>query len=421
MSKENSAIAGWRRPAFWLAMFLAQAGAFILFKDLADISQWLIQSSREFTMSVWYNRHILAAVSVGLLVAALIIRGTSRAVCSASLLTLLVFLFAFNYYSGMINPKLMFRAQQFEAKFVPVNEASDYLKESLDKARFSEDGYASVDDIEVLVLETDKGAYAYTDYYLLQPHVVKGGMVDGEEVIMTYCGLTNLGIAYSPVIGDQKLDLTVMTQLKNNLVLFDKNSGEAIQQLWGSMERNPDKGRMKEWPTIRMPFASYRTLYPQGKVFVNEIPAIREHPLLALWDRMVRHGMMHPAVSWQHDSPDTPTFPTIQYKDQRLPMKQMIYALNVGDDYVVYTKEFLSQLEGPLNVEIGNRMVVIDYNTEFNAVTAFFNDTHNPVRQVDVFGRTASGLNLERVNTLKSNLFWFIFAEFYPHTDVNRV
>ncbi|MEW8055024.1 MAG: DUF3179 domain-containing (seleno)protein, partial [Candidatus Thiodiazotropha sp.] len=236
-----------------------------------------------------------------------------------------------------------------------------------------------------------------------------------------YCGLTNLGIAYSPVIGDQKLDLTVMTQLKNNLVMFDKNSGEAIQQLWGSMERNPDKGRMKEWPTIRMPFASYRRLYPQGKVFVNELPSISEHPLLALWDRMVRHGMMHPAVSWQHDSPDTPTFPTIQYKDKRLPMKQMIYALNVGDDYVVYTKEFLSQIEGPLNVEIGNRMVVIDYNTEFDAVTAFFNDTQNPVRQVDIFGRTASGLKLERVNTLKSNLFWFIFAEFYPHTDVNRV
>ncbi|MEW7973809.1 MAG: DUF3179 domain-containing (seleno)protein [Candidatus Thiodiazotropha endolucinida] len=421
MSKESSAIAVWRRPAFWVAMFLAQAGAFILFKDMADISQWLVQSSREFTMSVWYNRHVLAAVSVGLLVAALIIRGRHRAVCSISLLSLLVFLFAFNFYSGMINPKLMFRAQQFEAKFVPVNEASDYLRQSLEKARFSKDGYASVDDIEVLVLETDKGAYAYTDYYLLQPHVVKGGKIDGEEVIMTYCGLTNLGIAYSPVIGDQKLDLTVMTQLKNNLVLFDKNSGEAIQQLWGSMERNPDKGRMKEWPTIRMPFASYRRLYPQGKVFVNELPSISEHPLLALWDRMVRHGMMHPAVSWQHDSPDTPTFPTIRYKDKRLPMKQMIYALNVEDDYVVYTKEFLSQLEGPLNVEIGNRMVVIDYNIEFDAVTAFFNDTQNPVRQVDVFGRTASGLKLERVNTLKSNLFWFIFAEFYPHTDVNRV
>ncbi|MEW8073236.1 MAG: DUF3179 domain-containing (seleno)protein [Candidatus Thiodiazotropha sp.] len=421
MSKESSAIAVWRRPAFWVAMFLAQAGAFILFKDLADISQWLVQSSREFTMSVWYNRHVLAAVSVGLLVAALIIRGRHRAVCSVSLLSLLVFLFAFNFYSGMINPKLMFRAQQFEAKFVPVNEASDYLRQSLKKARFSKDGYVSVDDIEVLVLETDKGAYAYTDYYLLQPHVVKGGKIDGEEVIMTYCGLTNLGIAYSPVIGDQKLDLTVMTQLKNNLVLFDKNSGEAIQQLWGSMERNPDKGRMKEWPTIRMPFASYRRLYPQGKVFVNELPSISEHPLLALWDRMVRHGMMHPAVSWQHDSPDTPTFPTIRYKDKRLPMKQMIYALNVEDDYVVYTKEFLSQLEGPLNVEIGNRMVVIDYNIEFDAVTAFFNDTQNPVRQVDVFGRTASGLKLERVNTLKSNLFWFIFAEFYPHTDVNRV
>ena len=38
--------------AFWGFMLVAQAGAFVIFKDLADISQWLVQSTRQFTMSV---------------------------------------------------------------------------------------------------------------------------------------------------------------------------------------------------------------------------------------------------------------------------------------------------------------------------------------------------------------------------------
>ncbi|MFT7459626.1 MAG: hypothetical protein ACI909_002308 [Planctomycetota bacterium] len=40
---------------------------------------------------------------------------------------------------------------------------------------------------------------------------------------------------------------------------------------------------------------------------------------------------------------------------------------------------------------------------------------------MDVFGTTHNGIQLERVNTLKSKLFWFIFVEFFPETDVNRV
>ncbi len=44
-----------------------------------------------------------------------------------------------------------------------------------------------------------------------------------------------------------------------------------------------------------------------------------------------------------------------------------------------------------------------------------------PVSDVDIFGKTGDGRQLERVNTLKSKMFWFIFAEFYPETDVNRV
>jgi hypothetical protein len=223
------------------------------------------------------------------------------------------------------------------------------------------------------------------------------------------------------MIGSQKLDLTVMTQLKNNLVLFDRNSGEAIQQLWGCMERGKEKGHMREWPTIRMPFSSFRKLYPDGKVFVNEIPNFRENPVLALWDRLVRHRMMLWGVGLNWIDNEKPAFPTIEYKDRRLPMKELIYAISVDDDHVVYSKDFIRQQGNIINVEIGGRAVVVFYDPELDSVAAFFNTSGKSVSHVDIFGRLDDGARLPRVNTLKSRLFWFIFVEFFPQTDVNRV
>ena len=402
-------------------MIIAQVGAFLIFKDLADISQWLVQSTRKFTMTIWYNRYLIGTVSIAAALVAVLVWWRDPSVCNAVLLGFLLFIFVFNYSSGMFNPKLMFRSQQHAARFVSVDEAPQYLQRSLKHAHFGPDSYRSVDDINVLVLETDTGAYAYSDYYLLQPHVVKGDTIDGEEVIMTYCGLTNLGIAYSPAIDGQRLNLTVMTQLKNNLVLFDKNSGEAIQQLWGSMERHPDKGNMREWPTIRMPFSSFKKLYPDGKVFVNEIPRFSENPVLAAWDRLVRHGMMLWGVGLNWIDNEKPAFPTIEFKDRRLPMKELIYAISVGDDHVAYSKDFILAHGNTINVEIGGRPVVIDYDPELDSVAAFFNTSNAPVTDVDIFGQLSDGTRLPRVNTLKSRLFWFIFAEFYPQTDVNRI
>ena len=406
---------------FWLTMLVAQVGAFMIFKDLADISQWLVQSTRDFTMTIWYNRHLIGITSIACLFVSIFLWWKNRALCSNGLLAFLVVFFIFNYYSGMINPKWMFRSQQHVAKFVAVDEAEDYMQESLHLAHFGPDSYASVDDINVLVLETDNGAYAYSDYYLLQPHVVKADTINNEEVIMTYCGLTNLGIAYSPVIDNAPLDLTVMTQLKNNLVMFDKNSGEAIQQIWGTKERGESKQSMKEWPTIRMPFASFKQLYPDGKVFINEIAKFSENPVLALWDRLVRHVMMLWGVGLNWVDNEKPAFPTIDFQDRRLPMRELVYAISLNGDHVVYSKDFMIEQGRPVNVVIGGEKIVVDYDADFDSVTAFFNNSNAAISDIDIFGRTSKGVELARVNTLKCKIFWFIFVEFYPETDVNRV
>ncbi len=409
-----------KRILLWALIAASLILNFLIFKDLADISQWVVQSTREFTMAVWFNRHLIAAVSLGTLVAAWILWFGERELCPRGLLIGLTILSLLLFYSGYINPHVMFRSQQHTAQFVPVSEARPYFERVFEYSRFGWQEYASVDDISVMVLETDQGAIAYSDYFILQPHVATGGTIEDEPVIMTYCGLTNLGIAYSPVIDGQRLELSVMTQLENNLVLWDHNSGQPIQQIWATMERAPERGRMKEWPTTRMPFGSFARLYPDGRVFVNEIDDFSENPFTALFDRLTRHVMMYNGVSLQWVG-DDPAFPTIDEFDERLPRKTLIYGLNVGDDYVAYTKQFIAEQGNIINTRIGGRDVVIAYDVEYDSVGAFYNDTGGEVERIDVHGRTGDGVQLARVETLKNEAFWFIWANFYKDTDVNRV
>jgi len=418
----NSAVDTRHKVLFWVLMLAAQVGAFLLFKDLADISQWVIQSSREFTMGVWYARWPLAVATLLALAGAVYLWRQHRELLSSKLVTALVILCLFFWYSGMLNTLLMFRPQQNEgqALFVSVDEAPRYLQEMLSKS-YDKDQFDSIDEISMIVLETDQGARAYSDYYLLQPHVVDGGSIDGEEVIMTYCGLTNMGIAYSPVIEGQNLQLRVMTQLRNNLVMWDTNSGEPVQQFWGSMERDGEHGpSMRQWPTLRMPFGSFRQLYPDGMVFANGIRQQSDNFLVRLWDKGVRDGMMLHAVRTLQWQSDEPAFPTITEFDDRLPKKQLVYGINVGDDYVAYTKQFVQEQNGPLNVEIGGRQLVIYHDREYDSIAAFYNDSGERVNSVDLFGNSDQG-GLSRVETMKSSIFWFIWYDFYKNTDLNRV
>ena len=177
---------------------------------------------------------------------------------------------------------------------------------------------------------------------------------------------------------------------------------------------------MKEWPTVRMPLKSFEKLYPDGRVYVNEIAGFTANPLLAAWDRLTRHVMMYNGVSLQWHG-DNPAFPTIEEFDERLPRKALIWGLNVGDDYVAYTKDFIIEQGGVINTQIGGRDIVISYDADNEAVGAFYNDSDAPVGSVDILGRTPEGATLARVETLKNAAFWFIWANFHKTTDVNRV
>jgi hypothetical protein len=407
---------------FWGLMILAQACAFLLFKDLADLSQWVLQSDREFTMNVWYLRHPLAVISILGLLSCVYIWQKNRSLLGIKLFLSLCLLCLFNWYSGFINPSLMFRSQQYDHQsiFVSVEDAPKYLQEMMHTS-YLKPRYDSIDEINVIVLETDQGTQAYTDYYLMQPHIANGGTINGEEVVMTYCSLTNMGVAYSPIINNQHLDLSVMTQLRNNLVMADNNTGEPIQQMWGTLERDGEHGpAMKQWPTFRMPFGSFRKLYPEGKVYINGIKQASDNVFVQAFDYVIRDIIMVHAVRTLQWQSDKPAFPTIKEFDNRLPPKQLVYGINVNDDYVAYTKEFVAEQGGLMNVRIGEKPVVLYYDVQHDSLVAFYNNADSAVTTIDIFGNSNQG-QLERVETMKSAIFWFIWYDFYKQTDVNRV
>ncbi len=386
----------------WLSLVAAAYLSFRLFRDLADLSQWLVQTPRGKTMWTFYHRHRLAAATAGLWLLALLTWWFGDAGVGAVFWPV-TGLAALAFYSGYVNPHIMMRAQQHDARYYAIEDAKTHLEP----------------DTSLIVIEANGAARGHPDDHILRPHVA--GTEDGlggENVVMTYCGLTHLGIAYKPEIDGEPLELGVMTQLENNLVLWDKRSGEPIQQFWGTKEcAGPGGSRMPEWPSFRMPFWAFEKAFPDGKVFLNPIPGLFENPFLAVYDRLMHmifvHGIKDQATK------DEPTFPTIKRFDDRLPNKAKVYGANVGEDYVAYTEDFIREHGDLLNVEIGGRDIVVAYHEDLDSVGMYCNDTGAEVTRV-AFGGDSDRGPLPRLESMKAQAYWVVWQNFYPRTEVNR-
>jgi hypothetical protein len=396
--------------AFWVSMAIAILISGYIFKDLADISQWIMQSDRSTTMWVWYNRNILATIALLALAVAIVIKFMHRTVTGNKVMTLLIILFAFQFYSGFINPHIMMRERNDDGHFVSVEEARKYYQP----------------DESVIVIEINGEVRGHSDAQLLRPHVAGKGTLGGEKVVMTYCGLTNLGMAVTPEIDGQALDLRPMTQLENNLVMSDRISGEPVQQIWRQTEAGKNAGddsSMKEWPTFRMPFKKFAEAYPDAELFVNDYlvedlkPSFFENPFLAVYDPLMEM-IFHHGISSQREH-EEPTFPTIKHYDGRLPNKVLVWGFNVGEDYVAYTEEFVRENGNLVNTTVGGQNVVIAYDEKMQSLGIYYNTSGAPVTEIDFYGNTQAG-KMERVETVKAGAYWVIWANFFPETDVNR-
>ena len=233
---------------------------------------------------------------------------------------------------------------------------------------------------------------------------------------MTYCAMANLGIGYFPEIEGQSLDLEVLAQHGNNLILRDNKTREPIQQIYGCREREAGSGSaMTPWPTFRMTFRTFQKAYPEGKVFLNKPSS---NLLLKLFD-LITETVFAAGIARQHNEAK-PLMDNMSHWDDRLPAKTFVWGIDIGDDAVCFTQDFLVEQGNLVNTKIGGRGIVIAWNPVYESIGAWYNDSGKPISQIDFFGSSDQG-KLSRIENLKPGLFWHVWVEFYQQTEINRL
>jgi len=398
---------------FWSGLAVALVIGLLYFRDLGDVSQMLIKVKRKNMIRFIRNEYRLLAIGLaGLALATFAhfyFNAGQRWIWVTAILLCAV-LYGFPYIWVHVG----LRNQKDNARYYSIEEAKEYVSPSH----------------QVIVIENNGVARAHPQAQLMRPHLAGNDEgLDGENVVMTYCAMANLGVGYTPEVEGEKLDLQVLAQHGNNLILRDNKTGEPIQQIYGFREADavPQEETdgaacplrptlaMKPWPTFRMTFRGFQKAYPEGTVFINKPP---KNPILYLFD-MVLEMVFSSSIDRQHRE-NKPVMDNMTHYDDRLPNKTYVWGVNFGDDAVCWTDDFVVEQGNIVNAEVGGHPLVVAWDPRYESLGVWYNDTGAPVTEIDIYGNTAAG-QLKRVEALRPGLFWHVWVEFFPHTDINRV
>ncbi|MEM8570638.1 MAG: DUF3179 domain-containing (seleno)protein [Pseudomonadota bacterium] len=396
---------------FFLGLVPALVIGFLYFRDLGDVTQMFLKVKRENMDRFIRNEYTLIGAGLAAFAIATLahvgLGGGPRWLWVVSLVLVALF-YAFPYiwvHWGLRN-------QMNKAAYYSNAEAREYINPSA----------------SVLVIENNGHARAHADAQIMHPHLAgdaKG--LDGEDVIMTYCAMANLGQGYKPTADGKRLRLEVLAQHGNNLILRDNDSNEPIQQIYGFRSSDQDKNTdgpacplrpeaaMQPWPTFRMTFRAFQKAYPDGEVFLNKPP---KNPLLWLLDQItgVAFGV---GIARQHQEA-APVMDNMSHHDDRLPNKSYVWGVTIGNEAVCWTDDFVVAQDWLINTSVGGRDLVVQIDPAYESLGVWYNDSGQPVTRCNFWGDSDQG-KLTRVETLRPGLFWHVWVEFFPGTDVNRV
>jgi hypothetical protein len=307
-----------------------------------------------------------------------------------------VFAFAF-----IVTSYIMFPAQHYSAKFLSVDEflGTNFREDQL--------GTAASAAWRVMVLEINGDARAYPINYITQTHVAGGELVGGEDVVMTFCGLSHLSVPFANEVNGQKLNLRVMGQFHNNLVLFDRDTNEPIHQIKGKFEH--EGTALKAYPSVMMSIDNFAALYPEGKIYYRP-PQERD-----LIDKIVFTLLEHSMGEQYDPSTSALAFDTSPYTDKRLPAKERIYAIIDEGKSVVFTKEFIAdQSGGYFEYKLKGQTIAIKYFLEYDYIDMFVG---SGAQDINHLGELPDGSRLAKYRHI-NQMLWRVYQYFYPDSEL---
>ncbi|ARN73180.1 DUF3179 domain-containing (seleno)protein [Oceanicoccus sagamiensis] len=264
----------------------------------------------------------------------------------------------------------VFPTQQKDAQFFSVAEADAVIS----------------DDTVVYAVEIKGDAVRiFPREHLQIPHIA-GWQVDGKEIVMTFCGLSNLPMVVEGDYGLGESDLNVLSQTHNNLLFKDNNHGTALQQI--TMQSEFTDHAPDIIPNTMMLWGQAKARYPEAQVFL--------YPFDRLVDELALKAFEQPLKD-QFDPEKGFIFPTLSLADNRMNHKAMIYGYDNGTEAVAIHPDFAKANNG-YQFELGPDSLMISADDDgvvrlLNAQTGEQLATHN-------------------------GIFFGIWSHWFPHTQV---
>jgi len=181
----------------------------------------------------------------------------------------------------------------------------------------------------VLAVEVNGEARAYP-LQILMWHEIVNDAVGGRPVSVTYCPLCNSGIVFDRQVGERLLDFGTSGMLyKSDLVMYDRQT----HSLWAQMEGRAIVGDLAgtklSWlPANTMAYGDWKALFPGGKVLSRETGHRRQY------GRNPYEG---------YDEPNLHPFLFFDQVDRRLPPKERVVGIVIGNEAKAYPFSLLAR------------------------------------------------------------------------------
>jgi hypothetical protein len=126
------------------------------------------------------------------------------------------------------------------------------------------------DDEPVVGLEGTGAPRAYS-VFVLERHEVINDRVGDAPIAVTWCGVAGSAVVYERSVGERVLGFGVSGALwKNNLVLYDRESGSLWSQILGEALEGPlDGRRLRALPSTVTTWGRWREAHPDTLVLVR--------------------------------------------------------------------------------------------------------------------------------------------------------
>jgi len=348
------------------------------------------------------------AVSVFLLAAA-IYSSEIRDGFSVFMLTTIVMYCGILIFGFFMHTSLMFKPVR-KPVFISMEEA---LK------RFGPD------EEVVGVIDQSGKPHAFVARLARRPHVVYQSEGDAP-FIMTHCILAHSSMSYALEGEFSAPDISISAVLANNMVFYDKSSRCSVIQI-ENKARDEDMS-LQTVSTVTVSLATWQSLYPESRVWVRP----REWRDIFYLKLLSRADVIDPASPVMVYALQNPL-------DERLPMKSLVLGVRSGAENRTYPVSVFAQ--APLiNDHLGDTALLLlaafddDYIQVFDrqvepGTTLTFKSSSRPGWFVDTDtdsewspqGQCMAGHyagHQLRPFAHYNKMFWYVWADFFPGTDI---